>query len=177
MKFSDYIPQTFYDELFHEKGRARAGAKLLIDKIESLPENDLQRKQTSAETALLQMGNTFNVYGSEEGAEKILPFDIIPRIIEKSEWLTIEKGLQQRIHALNLFIDDIYHDKKIIKDKVIPNELIMSCSAFRKQLEGFTPPKKNLVPHHGNRLDPGCGRQILCSRRQFKMPFRGFLCA
>nr|WP_320014060.1 circularly permuted type 2 ATP-grasp protein [uncultured Desulfobacter sp.] len=141
MKFSDYIPQTFYDELFHEDGRARAGAELLINKIESLPENDLQRKQTSAETALLQMGNTFNVYGSEEGAEKILPFDIIPRIIEKSEWLTIEKGLQQRIHALNLFIDDIYHDKKIIKDKVVPKELIMSCSAFRKQLEGFTPPK------------------------------------
>ena len=142
MKFSDYKPQAFFDELFHEDGTARNGARLLVDKIESLPENDLVRKQSSAETALLQLGNTFNVYGSEEGTEKILPFDIIPRIIENREWQVIEKGLQQRIHALNLFINDIYHDQKIIRDKVVPLELIMSCAAFRKQMAGFTPPKR-----------------------------------
>lgn len=141
MKFSNYKPAEYYDELFHKDGTARNGARKLIDQIESLPENALLLKQQSAETSLLQLGNTFNVYGSEEGTEKILPFDIIPRIIEGREWEQIEKGLQQRIHALNLFLEDIYHDKKIIKDKVVPKDLIMSCAAYRKQMEGFTPPK------------------------------------
>ena len=126
---------------FTKKALSGTVQKKLIDTIESLPENALLLKQQSAETSLLQLGNTFNVYGSEEGTEKILPFDIIPRIIEDREWLQIEKGLQQRIHALNLFLEDIYHDKKIIKDKVVPKDLIMSCTAYRKQMEGFTPPK------------------------------------
>ncbi len=141
MKFSDYNPRTFYDELFHEDGTVRDGARVLIDKIQSLPENALIRKQQSAETSLLQLGNTFNVYGSEEGTEKILPFDIIPRIIENREWQRIEKGLRQRIRALNLFLEDIYHDRKIIRDRVIPEDLVMSCAAYRKQMEGFTPPR------------------------------------
>ena len=141
MKFSNYKPTEYYDELFHKDGTVRNGAQKLINQIESLPEDALLLKQQSAETSLLQLGNTFNVYGSEEGTEKILPFDIIPRIIEDKEWQHIESGLQQRIHALNLFLEDIYHDKKIIKDKVIPEDLIMSCAAYRKQMEGFTPPK------------------------------------
>ncbi|MGD9687932.1 MAG: circularly permuted type 2 ATP-grasp protein, partial [Desulfobacter sp.] len=92
MKFSNYNPDEYYDELFHKDGTVREGAKKLIDKIESLPEDALLIKQKSAETSLLQLGNTFNVYGSEEGTEKILPFDIIPRIIEDREWQQIEKG-------------------------------------------------------------------------------------
>ncbi len=140
MKFSNYLAQEFYDELFHQDGTPRPGTELLINKIESLPENDLLHKQKSAETALLQMGNTFAVYGSEEGTEKILPFDIIPRIISHADWTDIERGLKQRIHALNLFINDIYHDKKILKDRVVPEDLVMSCATYRKQCEGLTPP-------------------------------------
>jgi uncharacterized circularly permuted ATP-grasp superfamily protein len=141
MKFSNYQPQGFYDELFEEDGTPRPGAALLINKIESLPENDLLHKQRAAETALLQMGNTFAVYGSEEGTEKILPFDILPRIINNRDWENIEQGLKQRIFALNLFINDVYHDKKILKDKVVPEDLVMSCATYRKQCEGLTPPK------------------------------------
>ncbi|WP_080802159.1 circularly permuted type 2 ATP-grasp protein [Desulfamplus magnetovallimortis] len=141
MKFSNYLTQGFYDELFDDYGTPRPGAELLIKKIESLPENDLLHKQKSAETALLQLGNTFAVYGSEEGTEKILPFDIIPRIIEDRDWQILERGLRQRIYALNLFINDIYHDKKILKDKVVPEDLVMSSTTYRKQCEGLKPPK------------------------------------
>lgn len=141
MKFKNYLTQGFYDELFDGNGNPRPGSELLINKIESLPENDLLHKQKAAETALLQMGNTFAVYGSEEGAEKILPFDIIPRIIENHDWNIIEKGLKQRIYALNQFISDVYHDRKILKDKVVPEDLIMSCATYRKQCEGLNPPE------------------------------------
>jgi uncharacterized circularly permuted ATP-grasp superfamily protein len=142
MKFSNYLTQGFYDEMFDEKDSPRPGAKLLVEKIESLPENDLLLKQKAAETALLQLGNTFAVYGSEEGTEKILPFDIIPRIIDNQEWMDIEAGLKQRIYALNLFIHDVYHHRKILKDKVVPEDLIMSCATYRKQCEGLIPPDK-----------------------------------
>ncbi|MBF0112598.1 MAG: circularly permuted type 2 ATP-grasp protein [Desulfamplus sp.] len=141
MNFSAYLTQGYYDELFQENGVPRPDAELLIKKIESLPENDLLLKQKAAETALLQMGNTFAVYGSKEGTEKILPFDIIPRIVSSSDWQTLERGLKQRIYALNLFINDVYHDRKILKDKVVPEDLIMSCTTYRKQCEGFNPPK------------------------------------
>ncbi|MBA3008629.1 MAG: circularly permuted type 2 ATP-grasp protein [Proteobacteria bacterium] len=142
MKFANYLTENFYDEMFDENDSPRPGAELLIKKIESLPENDLLLKQKAAETALLQMGNTFAVYGSEEGTEKILPFDILPRIIDNKEWLEIEAGLKQRIYALNLFIHDVYHDKKILKDKVVPEDLILSCATYRKQCEGLMPPEK-----------------------------------
>ncbi len=141
MKFSNYQTQGFYDELFEENGAPRPGTELLVNKIESLPEQDLLHKQRSAETALLQLGNTFAVYGSEEGTEKILPFDIIPRIINSTDWQVLEKGLKQRIYALNLFIHDVYHDRKILKDKVVPEDLVMSCATYRKQCEGLHPPR------------------------------------
>ena len=87
------------------------------------------------------MGVTFTVYGEEEGTERIFPFDIIPRVIESREWESLEKGLKQRIYALNLFIDDVYNGKKIIKDKIIPEELLQTSKCYRPQCEGFTPPR------------------------------------
>jgi uncharacterized circularly permuted ATP-grasp superfamily protein len=141
MKFSNYQTQGFYDELFDETGNPRPGTELLVNKIESLQKKELLHKQRSAETALLQLGNTFAVYGSEEGTEKILPFDIIPRIINNRDWQVLEKGLKQRIYALNLFIHDVYHDRKILKDKVVPEDLVMSCATYRKQCEGLHPPR------------------------------------
>jgi uncharacterized circularly permuted ATP-grasp superfamily protein len=86
------------------------------------------------------MGITFAVYGNEEGAEKIFPFDIIPRIIDGAEWDRIEAGLKQRIFALNAFIDDIYNGRRIVKDRVIPEDVILSSKTYRKECEGFSPP-------------------------------------
>ena len=87
------------------------------------------------------MGITFNVYGDTAGTERIFPFDLIPRIIAADEWDHIERGLKQRVHALNCFIDDIYHDRKILKNGVIPSEVVLSAASYRKQCHGLNPPR------------------------------------
>ena len=140
--FSNYDPGDFYDELIAPGGIPRPGIQLLVDKIESLPPGQLAMRQQAAEAMLLRMGITFNVYGRDEGTEKIFPFDIIPRIIPSADWQHIEAGLKQRIYALNEFLQDIYNDKKILKDKVVPEDLVLTSRTYRKECEGFTPPKK-----------------------------------
>ena len=142
LTFRTYDPEDFYDELFESKGQPRPGAQLLVDRIEELPKGDLAMRQQAAEALLLKMGITFNVYGGDEGTEKIFPFDIIPRIVASEDWTQIETGLKQRIFALNEFLQDIYNDKKILKDKIVPEDLVLSSKTYRKELEGFTPPKK-----------------------------------
>jgi len=139
--FTTYDCEGFYDELIDELGRPRPEAKLLIDTIESLPDGDLVQRQKEAEALLLKMGITFNVYGRDEGTEKIFPFDLIPRIVSAADWQQIESGLKQRIYALNLFLQDIYNDKKILRDKVVPEDLVLSSKTYRKECEGFTPPR------------------------------------
>jgi uncharacterized circularly permuted ATP-grasp superfamily protein len=141
MRFLDYHVDGFFDELFGEDGQPRSSARTLVRNIECLPEGELLNRQKAAERALLQMGITFNVYGENAGTEKIFPFDLVPRIVPAAEWSRIEKGLKQRIHALNLFINDLYHDQKILKDGVIPADIILSSKAFRKQCMGFNPPR------------------------------------
>ncbi|HEV3332290.1 MAG TPA: circularly permuted type 2 ATP-grasp protein [Bryobacteraceae bacterium] len=142
MRFTSYQTGEFYDELFESGGRPRACAQLLIDTIESLSEGQLLRYQHSVDRLLLQMGITFNVYGDEAGTEKIFPFDLVPRILPAAEWERLERGLCQRIHALNEFIDDIYHEQKILKDCVIPREVILSAASFRPQCQGLDPPRR-----------------------------------
>lgn len=141
VKFSNYDPGQFYDELFESQGIPRADAQTLIDRIESLTMPELQRRQRAAQSALFKMGVTFNVYSDDEGTEKIFPFDIVPRIVSASEWATLDKGLKQRIEALNQFLADIYGDQKIVKDGIIPAELIESASGFHKVCMGLKPPK------------------------------------
>jgi len=99
------------------------------------------RRQRAAEKWLLHLGITFNVYGDNAGTEKIFPFDIIPRIVPAREWATIERGLVQRITALNLFLDDLYHDQKIVRDGVVPRELVESSKGFLPQCVGLSPPR------------------------------------
>ncbi len=141
MRLEAYDRGGFHDEMFDDAGGVRAEARMLLETIQSLDEGQLQRCQRSAERLLLQLGITFNVYGDSAGTEKIFPFDLIPRIVGSAEWDWIERGLKQRIHALNAFIDDIYHDQKILKDKVIPEEVIRSATFYRPQCEGINPPK------------------------------------
>jgi uncharacterized circularly permuted ATP-grasp superfamily protein len=141
MDFSSYTPDTFYDELFAAAGRPRPGAGVLVRRIESLAGGELMALQKAAEASLMQMGITFNVYGDSAGTERIFPFDIIPRIIEAAEWEVIEAGLKQRIFAINSFIDDIYHDRAIIKDRIVPEDLVLSGQSYRPQCAGLNPPR------------------------------------
>jgi len=140
MQFSSYETQGFYDEMFEEDGRPREHVQLLLDTIQSLSDGQLLRYKHAAERLLLQMGITFNVYGDSAGTERIFPFDLVPRIIPASEWDYIERGLKQRIHALNAFLDDVYHDQKILKDGTIPAEVVTSAVSYRKECHGLNPP-------------------------------------
>src|SRR5262245_8361360 len=127
--------------MFLPDGSPRPGARLLKEKLDSLPDGELLRRQNAAERSLLQSGITFNVYGDNAATEKIFPFDIIPRIVEAVEWEWLERGLKQRVFALNLFIDDVYHQQKIVKDGVVPEYLVRSARSFREACLGLNPPR------------------------------------
>ncbi len=141
MNFESYNPGIFFDEYFEKPGQPRAEVKKLIDQISSFPNKELADRQKAAEAAFMQMGITFGVYGDQKGLEKIIPFDIIPRIINARDWDLIERGVKQRVFALNQFIHDVYNDQKIIKDGVISKEIILSSVAYRKECQGLNPPK------------------------------------
>src|SRR5580704_16415911 len=111
MELSRYEPAPFYDEMFDAECRPRDGCELLARTLSTLPEADLLRRQRAAERAMLHAGITFNVYGQNKGTEQIFPFDLVPRVVPAREWTTIERGLRQRTRALNLFIDDVYHEQ------------------------------------------------------------------
>ncbi|MBS0210363.1 MAG: circularly permuted type 2 ATP-grasp protein [Planctomycetes bacterium] len=141
LAFPDYDVDGFFDEMFDSERRPWPRAELLAWRLKSLSDGELQRRQRLAEMALLNMGITFNVYGHEAGTEKIWPFDLIPRIIEAAEWQSIEAGLKQRIRALNLFIDDMYHEQRIVKDGVFPEFMALSSKCFMNRCAGLNPPK------------------------------------
>ena len=141
MTFNDYQADGFFDEMIGEDGLPRGAARLLAKEIESLPPGELEARQQTAERALLQAGITFNVYSDNRGVEKTLPFDLVPRIVSGIEWNRLERGLQQRLRALNLFIDDLYHRQKVIKDGIVPREVIASSKGFRPQCVGLNPPR------------------------------------
>lgn len=141
MRFQNYEVGNFYDEVFSNTAEPRPAARTLVKNIEALPSGELRNRQNAAERALMNMGITFNVYGASQGVEKIFPFDIVPRLLPASEWDWMERGLKQRITALNLFLDDLYHEQKIIKDGVIPREIIESSKAFRPECMGINPPR------------------------------------
>ncbi|HBE68448.1 MAG TPA: hypothetical protein DDW52_09910 [Planctomycetaceae bacterium] len=140
INFDNYQTEEFYDEMFDGGGHPRAGAKALIDCINGLPGDALLNRQKAIERALLQMGITFTVYGDKAGTEKIFPFDLVPRIVQAFEWRHIEAGLKQRIAALNAFLSDIYGEQRIVRDGVIPQDLLAKAKSFRPQCVGLKPP-------------------------------------
>ncbi len=139
--FAAYNRGSCYDEMFEPDGHPRPHYRELVTFLERFTPQQLEQRVQAGQLAFLERGVTFGVYGSEQGAEKIFPFDIIPRIIAAAEWQEVERGLRQRLHALNLFLEDIYHDQKILKDKVVPAELIFSSTQHRKEFQGLDVPK------------------------------------
>lgn len=140
MQLAPYRSDDGFDEMFAADGNPRATGARFVERLASLSEGTLQQRQKEAELSLQNMGITFNVYGHEAGMEKVWPFDLLPRIIDATEWSTVESGLRQRIHALNLFIDDVYNEQRIFKDGAIPRDLIESSKTLRSQCMGYRPP-------------------------------------
>ena len=139
MKFDDYKISGFYDELLTERLTARTGAGKLIKYLKKLKPQELQQRKDAAELAIMAMGITFTVYSEGDNIDREWPYDIIPRIVPQREWQKIEAGLEQRLTALNHFIDDIYNERKIIKDKVIPADILRSSKNYRKECQGISP--------------------------------------
>jgi len=141
INFSAYDTTNFLDEMIDQKGEINSQYTLFCKRIEKMGWKKLNFLQHSTDRAQLSLGMTFNVYSDNQGLERILHLDIIPRIISGQEWDHLEKGLKQRITALNMFIADIYGDQKVLKDKIIPKELLLSSVCYLKECIGLKPPK------------------------------------
>ena len=137
LPFVNYQLDAAYDEMFAAEGLPRPQYDALFRRLLELKPSELKQRQQTADIGFLNQGITFTVYGHDEGTERIFPYDLLPRIITSDEWATIEKGLTQRITALNLFLKDIYHDGKILSDGVAPRELIYSCKHYRREMRGI----------------------------------------
>src|SRR6202158_3896048 len=124
-----YDPQGFYCELLRSVDNA-----VLRDRLAAMPTADYKRRVVGAEQALYNLGITFTVYSDKNAIDRILPFDAIPRVLSAHEWEHIECGIIQRVTALNLLLDDIYHEQKILGDGIIPADLILGNSNFRRAM-------------------------------------------
>jgi len=144
--FANYDTGEFYDEMFAGPGEARPHYQRLLQRFTELKKDEFDRKRELATLTLLRQGVTFTVYSDAQGTERIFPFDLIPRIISAEEWRKIERGLEQRITALNLFLHDIYHGQSILRDGVIPKEYVWQAKDFRPEFMHFNVPR-NIYIH------------------------------
>ncbi len=138
MQLSDeYRHTSAFDELLDADGKPRIA--LIGERLRDIPLDRLRDRQAAAAARLLEYGITFTVYGHDEGTEKVWPFDIVPRVIKHAEWASIEAGLKQRVRALNLFLDDVYSEQRILNEAIIPRDLIETSACFNRKLSGFRP--------------------------------------
>ena len=141
ISWRQYRSSGLYDELIASGGKPRRAAARLTRYLASLDASDLAAIQAAAELSIKEQGITFTVYSEQEGSiDRAWPVDIIPRVMAASEWRRIEEGLKQRVQALNLFIDDLYHEQKVVRDGVFPAEILAKSKNFRKQCVGVSPP-------------------------------------
>ena len=141
MDLSGYRTQDYYDELIQDSGQPRASAVPLLNRLLELEEGEIQHRQRAAERAMFESGTTFNVYHEEQATERIIPFDVIPRIIEAPIWDRVERGLKQRIQALNHFLTDIYGPQHILQDGAIPREYVDLDNATFQKCMTLRPPR------------------------------------
>src|ERR1700742_4101640 len=141
-----------YDEMFTGPETLHDHYQPLLDHFSALPDGELQRRKQAADLSFLNQGITFTVYGREEGTEKIFPYDLLPRLITSAEWAVVEKGLTQRITALNLFLKDIYNEGRILADGIVPRELVYSCKQFRRHMIGLQVPRNVYIAVTGTDL-------------------------
>jgi uncharacterized circularly permuted ATP-grasp superfamily protein len=149
----NYLLDSAYDEMFSGPDELHPHYDPLFERFCSLPADELQRRKHSAELSFLNQGITFTVYGRDDGGkEHIFPYDLVPRIITAAEWATVERGLTQRVTALNMFLRDIYNEGRILQDGIVPRELVYSCKHFRRQMVGLQVPRNVYVAICGTDL-------------------------
>lgn len=138
--WKNYDPGDFFDETISSPGNARLPARRLVSYLRSLADEDILERRSTADVTIKKMGITFTVYSEEGNIDRSWPFDIIPRTISSKQWEKTAAGLKQRLHALNLFIDDLYHDQKIVKQGVLPQYILDESKNFRPECVGVDPP-------------------------------------
>jgi uncharacterized circularly permuted ATP-grasp superfamily protein len=144
--FADYQVGEFFDEMFAGPGVVRPHYSKLFARFKEMEREEFERKRALAASTFLTQGVTFTVYDDKEGTERIFPFDLVPRIIPADEWDLVERGLIQRITALNLFLHDIYHTQNILRDGVIPKQIVWEAAHFRPEFMHFDVPR-NIYIH------------------------------
>ncbi|HLP03579.1 MAG TPA: circularly permuted type 2 ATP-grasp protein [Opitutaceae bacterium] len=136
-----YEVGSFFDEMLTRDGVVRPAYAKVHQHLGALSREDYYKKQTAVDLAFMRSGVTFTVYSDNQGTERIFPFDLMPRVIPAREWATLEAGLTQRLTALNLFLHDIYHEQRILKERVIPAHYVLSARHFRREFMHFDVPK------------------------------------
>ena len=138
--FADYAPQPFFCELTGRRTVETPALDRIRARLSGLDITTLMQRAREAENELFNLGITFTVYTDKDAIDRILPFDVIPRILTAAEWTHIETGVIQRVRALNLFLWDVYHDQKILKDRVVPRDLVLANGNYRPEMVGLDPP-------------------------------------
>ena len=141
----DYESGGFYCELFGAAKMPAPHTRTVRERIDGLSLAELRRRAQAAEHELFNLGVTFTVYTDREQIDRILPFDVIPRVLSAEEWAMIERGVVQRVTALNRFIEDVYHEQRILRDGIVPAELVLGNANFRPQMQGLKVPFGNYV--------------------------------
>lgn len=135
-----YDAGPFFCELTSERGGDAGALAAIVSRLAAMPVDELRRRSTAAERDLFNLGITFTVYSEATAIDRILPFDLIPRVLTAGEWRTLEAGVKQRVAALNLFLHDVYNDKRILTDGVVPAELVLGNANYRPEMQGFPVP-------------------------------------
>ncbi len=136
------VKKSFFDEMHLEGGGVRAPYDLYSEWLHSTPPDELQKRHRSTDQIFRRVGITFNVYGAEDGVERLIPFDVIPRILSAEEWDIVSKGVCQRVDAINAFLDDVYNEQEILRSGIIPPELVLTNAAFRPEMLGQRVPRR-----------------------------------
>ncbi len=185
--FSSYGFNEAYDEMFRAAGKPRKHYRQLYTHLLNLAPEELRLRKQEADQSFFNEGITFTVYGEDEGTERIFPHDLVPRILTAAEWETIERGLTQRITALNLFLKDVYNGQRILKERIMPPDIVYTCKHFRRQMLGvpvsrdvyitvvgtdlIRTPDGNFVVLEDNLRVPSGVSYMLTSRRVMKQIF------
>jgi uncharacterized circularly permuted ATP-grasp superfamily protein len=135
-----YEHHGFFDEMFTSGGDVRDHYRGLFEQLAAVSPEDFEARRRAADLSFLHQGVTFTVYSEDEGIERVFPFDLVPRVIPAAEWLHLERGLHQRVRALNLFLHDVYHDQRILADRRIPADLVLGARHFRPEMMGVDVP-------------------------------------